>query len=76
VDTYPNEVRGLVHVTGTLTMQQTARVRGAVICESAVTCGGTNQIVHNPDLYENPPEGYVEPVVMRISPGSWCQVVD
>ena len=76
LDTYPNEVRGLVHVTGTLSMQGTACVRGVVICQSAVTCGGANQIVHNPDLYENPPLGYVEPIVMRISPGTWCQVVD
>ena len=76
LDTYPNEVRGLVHVTGTLTLSETARIRGAVIGENSVTCGGTNEIVHNPDLYENPPLGYVEPIVMRISPGTWCQVVD
>ena len=75
-DVYPNEVRGLVHVTGTLTLSETARIRGAVIAESSVTCGGDNEIVHNPDLYENPPLGYLEPAVMRISPGTWCQVVD
>ena len=75
-DVYPNEVRGLVHVTGTLTLSETARIQGAIIAESAVTCGGAGEIVHNADLYQNPPLGYLEPVVMRISPGTWCQVVD
>ncbi len=75
-DVYPSEVRGLVHVTGTLTLSESARIEGAVIAEGAVTCGGANEIVHAPGLYENPPVGYLEPMVMRISPGTWCQVVD
>jgi hypothetical protein len=75
-DTYPNEIEGLVHVTGTLVMGQTSRVRGAVIGESTVTIGGTNEIVHNPTLYSSPPVGYTEPPAMKVVSGSWAQEVD
>ena len=75
-DTYPNEIRGLVHAIGETTVKETTRVRGVVISENKVAFKGANEIVHNPDLYENPPLGYAEQAGMRISPGTWCQVVD
>lgn len=75
-DTYPSEIQGLVHMTGTLRLATTARVRGVVICESAVTADDNNEIVHDPDLYANPPWGYTTPPVMKISPGTWQRVVD
>lgn len=75
-DEYPSEIQGLVHVTGTLLLKQTARVRGAIICENAVTADDNNEIVHEPNLYTNPPVGYTKPPVMRVSPGTWHQVVD
>lgn len=79
-DTYPNEIQGLVHCRGTLTLQSTARVRGAIVCESAalsnaVLVNGTNEIVYDPTLFSSPPMGYTKSVTMAISPGSWRQVV-
>jgi len=76
LDTYPNEVRGLVHATQTLTLTNSARVKGVVICGSNVVVDGAVEIIHTPDLYDNPPPGYREPPVMKISPGSWRRVVD
>jgi len=76
LDEYPNEIRGLVHVTGSLVMLQTARVRGCVICEGPVSLEELNQIIHDPSLYASPPEGYTFVDGMKISPGSWKQVVD
>lgn len=75
LDDYPNEIQGLVHVTGTLQFEQTARVRGAIICEGSVICAGDNEIVHDPQLLDNPPEGYFN-YTMQVKPGSWKQVVD
>ncbi len=75
-DTYPSEIQGLVHVTGTLRLKTTARVRGVVICESALTADDNNEIVYDPDLYANPPWGYTTPPVMKTSPGTWRRVVD
>lgn len=75
-DEYPNEIQGLVHVTGSLTLQRTAQITGSVICEGSVSCQGSNTIVHDPTLYAIPPEGYTFVDAMKVSPGSWKQVVD
>jgi len=76
LDEYPNEIRGLVHVTGSLQLFDNARVEGAVICEGPATMDGTNTIIHDPDLYTSPPQGYTYIERMAVSPGSWKQVVD
>ena len=75
LDTYPNEVQGLVHVKGNLTMKQTACVRGVVLCEGAVTCEETNEIIHTPSLYQNPPMGY-RTERMIPAPDGWQQIVN
>lgn len=80
-DQYPSEIQGLVHVTGTLSFPQSGVIRGAVICEStaladAVDCAGVTEIVYDPNLYANPPEGYTVAVKMLVQPGSWQQCVD
>ncbi len=76
IDQYPDEIRGLVHVKGSLRLQQTARFTGVVICEGPVTCEEANTIVYDPSLYASPPQGYTYVDGMKISPGSWKQVVD
>jgi hypothetical protein len=74
-DQYPDEIRGLVHVKGTLRLQQTARIVGVVICEGTVTCEDTNTIVYDAGLYANPPWDYTYVDAMKVSPGTWKQVV-
>jgi len=74
-DQYPDEIRGLVHVKGNLRLQQTARIVGVVICEGTVTCEDTNTIVYDAGLYANPPWDYTYVDVMKVSPGTWKQVV-
>jgi len=76
LDEYPNEIRGLVHVKGSLNLQQTARIRGVVICEGTVTCEGQNTVLRDTALYASPPQGYTFVDSMAISPGSWKQVVN
>jgi len=76
VDTYPNEIHGLIHLVGDLTLGQTARVVGTILCNGTITCAGTNTIVHDPTFYASPPEGYTSVEGMRVAPGSWRQVVD
>jgi len=74
-DQYPDEIRGLVHVKWSLRLQQTARVVGVVICEGTVACEDTNTIVYDAGLSANPPAGYTYVDGMKVSPGSWQQVV-
>jgi len=76
LDQYPNEVRGLVHVDGSVYLQQTARVVGAIICEGAIYGEENNTIIHDPVLYACPPRHYTHVAGMKISPDSWKQVVD
>jgi len=81
LDQYPSEIQGLVHVTGTLELNQDALVRGAVICEStaladAVKCTNAKSIVYTPSLLSNPPQGYTTGVKMQPQAGSWRQLVD
>jgi len=75
-DPYPDEIRGLVHVKGSLTLQSTARVVGVVICEGSVSCEEASILAYDPGLHDNPPTGYTYVDGMKISPGSWKQVVD
>ena len=74
-DSYPNEIQGLVHVTGEFKMKKTSRVRGAVICEGKATIDGANEIVHDPSVTENPPTGY-STGSGQVRPGLWQRVVD
>jgi hypothetical protein len=76
VDEYPNEVQGLIHITGSLELSDTARIKGAIICEGSVECASQNTIIHDPSLYATPPEGYTYVDHMKISPGSYKQVVE
>jgi hypothetical protein len=81
VDQYPSEIQGLLHVTGTLEVQQDSLVRGAVLCEStagtdAVRYSQDAEIVYDPNLYTNPPQGYTTEVKMVPQSGSWQQVVN
>jgi len=80
-DSYPSEIRGLVHVTGSVLFSQSSKVRGAILCESAapadaVRCNTTAEIVYDPNLYANPPEGYTQAVNMVVQQGSWQASVD
>jgi len=75
-DEYPNKIQGLIHVKGSLILQQTAKITGAVVCEGLVSCEENNLIVHDPNLYACPPEGYTFVESMQISPESYKQVVE
>ena len=79
-DTYPSEIQGLVHVTGTLQMGNT--VLSAGWCSAnrlsptmRVSCQ-QSQIIYTPSLYTNPPQGYTSAVNMIPQSGSWQQVVN
>jgi hypothetical protein len=79
-DTYPNEIQGLVHCRGVFTVNNSPRVRGAIICESAtgsadVAIKGALEVDYVSTLYSSPPMGYAKAVTMSVQPGSWRQVV-
>ncbi len=74
-DSYPSEIRGLVHVRGSLTLGGTALVRGAIICDGELLCGGINQIVHDADLATLPIIGYTSGAG-RLYRAGWKRMTD
>lgn len=76
LDEYPNEIQGLVHVTEKLELENNTLIRGTIICHDDVVCEDQVTIVHDPSLYERPPEGYIFVDGVHVSPGSCKQVVD
>lgn len=79
-DTYPCEIGGLVHVKGTVTLDQNSLVRGMIICESgaladAVYVRGNASVVYTASLATSPPMGYTKSVTMAVEAGSYKQVV-
>jgi hypothetical protein len=79
-DTYPSEIQGLVHVTGSVQMSNTALIRGLLLCQSTLASNAVycqqSQIVYTPSLYTFPPQGYTTVVNMIPQSGSWQQVVN
>lgn len=80
LDSYPSHIEGLVHVTGTVTFEKTAKIKGLLLCESAADAGavvinGTNTIEYDGSLFANPPQGYTQSVQMVVEPNSWRRVV-
>lgn len=76
-DTYPTELRGLVHVIGTLytTHSDSARVKGVVLCTGTFYAYIPTYFEHDPTLYANPPERYISYGTPEISPGTWQQTL-
>ncbi|MGE5607766.1 MAG: hypothetical protein ACM359_00785 [Bacillota bacterium] len=79
-DSYPTEIRGLVHATGTVQVTQDAIVRGAIIAESTASTDAADfsanaTIVYKPEIYTQPPPYYTTSVPMIPLVGSWKQRV-
>jgi hypothetical protein len=74
-DSYPSEIRGLVHVRGDLTLKSTALVRGAIVCDGKLQCDGANQIVHDDDLSTLPILGYTSGDG-RLYRAGWTRMTD
>lgn len=74
-DSYPSELRGLVHATGTISIQRETLVHGLLIAHRDINCYDELHIHYDPDLYENPPLGYTMFGPPEVVPGSWRQVI-
>lgn len=57
-DSYPNEIRGLLHVLGELKLKKTARIRGVIICEDNLKFEGDVHVIYDSAASNDPPSGY------------------
>jgi hypothetical protein len=73
-DTYPSELRGLIHVINespaTTTLRNKVRIRGTVIAHGDISTLDAT-VTHDEALYRNPPEGYTAAGRMTPVPGTW-----
>lgn len=78
-DVYPNEIRGLVHVKGTVNFSERTKVVGAVVTERTTTpfiwSKSPIQVTYDPILASNPPLGYRK-YQMKVQANSWKRLVD
>lgn len=75
-DSYPSELRGLVHVRGRVVFKQWAAIRGVVIAEGAVDFDDDVYLEHDSTLVEQPPDGYTELGPMTLTAGSFERIVE
>jgi hypothetical protein len=79
-DLYPSQIKGLIHVTGRVLLQNDGVIRGAILCESTASTDAlatdTREIFYDPDIYKNPPRHYTASVPMVPMRGSYRRVVD
>lgn len=72
-DTYPSVVRGLVYVSGTLSIPadgEHSRFRGVVVCEEILASSAVT-FKYDPVFFNYPPPGFSQGPEWRIMPGSW-----
>jgi hypothetical protein len=71
--TYPSEMRGLIHLIGTssVEMNNTFYLYGYLVADGTITTSGTSAVSWDSRLYTSPPSGYQRGDVLSIAPGSW-----
>jgi len=79
-DEYPSLIRGLVYVSGDLTVHQTPTVEGVLVVGNTLLASGQAgsavlTLTYQQTFLDNPPPGFGE-LRMVVVPGSFRQVVD
>src|SRR5205807_799357 len=71
--TYPSEMRGLVHLIGTssVEMNNAFYLYGCLVADGTLTTTGTSGVSWDSKLYTAPPSGYQRGDGLTIAPGSW-----
>ena len=81
-DSYPSEVRGLVHATGVVKMDESFVLRGALLSGSTATSDAIDvndeqcTILHDPRPLASPPPWYTLDVPMVLRKGSLLRKVE
>lgn len=75
-DSYPSEIVGLVHITGTLTVSGEPVIRGILLVNGAISVTSNDSLVVYRDakLYSDPPIGYGTPNRVETKPGTWKRI--
>lgn len=75
-DSYPNEVQGVIHVIGNVSIPESGVYRGSLLVQGGVSVAASVQFIHDSELLMNPPIGYSsdpDGVLMLIQSGTWSR---
>lgn len=77
-DSYPSVIKGLVYVSGNMTISNNSVFDGVVVVGNTFTCSADPDLTYQPTFLNDPPPGFgtASTGVMTITPGSWKQAVD
>jgi len=78
-DTFPGEVRGLIHIVGGsvgTTFGSNAIVRGCCLSDGSITLSGGAMLFADPALFANPPWGYITPTGIAVQAATWRREQD
>lgn len=78
-DTFPGEVRGLIHIVGgsvSTNIGSNAIVRGCCLSDGSITLSGGAMLFADPALFANPPWGYITPTGIAVQAATWRREQD
>jgi len=75
-DTYPSLITGLVYLSGSCNTNNAVTVDGAMVVGGVLTATGTLNLTYRTTFLDDPPPGFLAAIAMRVSHGTWKQVVN
>jgi hypothetical protein len=74
-DKYPSLIKGLVYVSGNMTISNDPVFDGVVVVGGSLVAPGNMILQYVANYLDNPPPGFAAPVQIFVSPASWMQVL-
>jgi hypothetical protein len=71
LDLYPGVIKGLVYVSGNLTVEKRCDLEGNIVVGGTATTQANVNLTYNPAARDYPPPGFGRGSEMRVVPGSW-----
>lgn len=78
-ETYPPEVRGLIHIIGgtvSTNIGSNAIIRGCCVAEGSIAISGGATLFAEPALFASPPSGYITPTGLAVQASTWRREQD
>ncbi len=74
LNTFSNEINGLVYSTGNLILEQTIQIKGSLIALGEIDLRDYSRCIYNASVYDNAPVMFHMPSLYPVA-GSWTQVL-
>jgi hypothetical protein len=78
-DTFPSEVRGVVHIIGgtlSTNIGSSAVVRGCIISDASIALSGGAHVIADPGILAVPPDCYITPTGLVMDHSTWRREQD